>query len=125
MASKEELAVMSLEQVRAEKERIMAAKQANADTLLFLETPAGQRRQAEKQAALDRIRDEYRNIDTKQHAELVVRELVITMTREDFARKEIESEKKLRNLSESLDSELEGCNTSINEKEETTRIERS
>jgi hypothetical protein len=113
-----------VEELKARVDRLREQKKANAELLVFLDSPVGKRWLAGKQVALAMVLADYAKIGVEDAAELVVRKLIANITRERFLRADLEPLEKATFSEKNLDSLLAACHRALEMKEKSARIGR-
>lgn len=122
--TEQELAQSTLDELKAERQRILDLKGQQADRLLFLESPAGKRELARRQRGLDETMARYVAIKTEGPAEQVVRDLIEIQVTERILRADVRLFSEAEKMQEMLDDKLALCNKAIVSKEAAAKSRR-
>lgn len=123
--TREQLATLSVEEIKAHVEKLQAQKKERADVLVFQESVYGKRWAERKTAALAEVRDKYGKIKSiEQPAEVTVRELLTIQAQEAFLKAEIAELTFAKDVIKKIDDELRLSHSLIEVKEKASRSER-
>ena len=124
--TRQEMAVLPLEQLRAHLAALQERKRANAKRLGWVESDGGKWWMAEKQEQLRKVREEYPAIvvNDERSAEAILRELVAVQCKDRQIAEEIRALEGAKIVEKKVDDELSVCHSVLSERANTARTER-
>ena len=115
---------MELEELEAARDSLKARIKVNANLTQFLESEAGKRLIADKQADLAAVCQRYGKLSAKGSAEEIVRELVKLQAWEVLLRKEVEKYLFIEKEKIVLDTDMRLCYSNLNARKSADRVGR-
>lgn len=125
MVEKEQLAQMTLDELKQFKSEVMEQRYAMKDRVAELNTEIGKRILARKKSELEKVRREYNEIKVLgQNPQDVILKLHLCQSRERFLSKDIEDIEKPKKVVDLFDKQLTLCNNIRQLKEKKSQMER-